>query len=541
MKVKKIEKKRPEDKKQRVCAYVRVSTDSLEQEESLDNQTAYFKRLITENPQWEFAGIYADQGITGYSENRPQFQSMLADARDGKIDMIVVKSVSRFARNTETVLKVSREMKALGVGIYFQLQNINTMTQAGELMLTILAAFAQAESESNSANVRMTIHNKFKKGEPVYNLAGLYGYTEDENGIIVIDEEQAEVVRTAFDLSEKGIWASKIAGYFNEKGIPSPKGCKWGGGQIRKMLRHEAYKGDRILQKTYNDGHRKTRKNTGEMDQWYLTDTHPAIVSREQWDAVQKVLDERSEAYTQKKPVEKKRHHPHSRYPLSGKLYCPYCGCLLYHKWDSDQSFEYWMCSTRLKWSPESCPGVYVPAKFLKGWEGIDEELVVIQYKDEYGMDRVEAYPKVEWEQEHTYPNEFHRPQPEKKEKPKKRDVVRRVHPVKPDPEKNRYTRTTYPHSGKLFCPYCGEVMVHGFTGGVPYWKCKTIKNWYKDKSRGERCHMKSLPAEIADTWGDFKKPVTVIPFTDDVGNRFFTFMDKEEYEASPDCPYGKD
>ena len=130
---------------------------------------------------------------------------MLADARDGKIDMIVVKSVSRFARNTETVLKVSREMKALGVGIYFQLQNINTLTQAGELMLTILAAFAQAESESNSANVRMTINNKFKKGEPVYNLAGLYGYAEDEDGNIVIYEEQAEVVRTAFDLSEKGI------------------------------------------------------------------------------------------------------------------------------------------------------------------------------------------------------------------------------------------------------------------------------------------------------------------------------------------------
>ena len=150
------------------------------------------------------------RGSRDYSENRPQFQSVLADARGGKIDMIVVKSVSRFARNTETVLKVSREMKALGVGIYFQLQNINTMTQAGELMLTILAAFAQAESESNSANVRMTIHNKFKKGEPVYNLAGLYGYAEDENGNMVIDEKQAEIVRTAFDLSEKGIWASKM-------------------------------------------------------------------------------------------------------------------------------------------------------------------------------------------------------------------------------------------------------------------------------------------------------------------------------------------
>ncbi|OLR55026.1 hypothetical protein BHK98_02465 [Hornefia porci] len=539
MKVQKIETRKRELQKKRVCAYVRVSTDSNEQEDSFVNQTVYFRRFITANPAWEFAGIYADQGITGYSENRPQFQKMLQDARKGRIDMIVVKSVSRFARNTETVLKASREMRELGVAIFFQLQNIDTMTQEGELMLTILAAFAQAESESNSSNVRMTIRNKFKRGEPYFNLSRLYGYTEDENGEIIIDEEQAKTVRLAFELSEKGIWASKIAGYLNEQGIPSPKGCKWGGGQIRKMLRHEAYKGDRILQKTYNDGHRKTCKNTGELDQWHLTDVHPAIVNRKQWDAVQKVLDDRSQAYAHKIPVKSIRHSNQSTYPLSGKLFCPYCGCKLYHKWNQDQSFEYWMCSTRLKWSPESCPGVYVPAKFLKGWEGIDEELVVVQYKDEYGMDRVEAYPKIEWEQDHTYPNEFHRPEKSKKKKTQKRNVVRRKHPEKPESGKNRYTRNTYLHSGKLFCPYCGEVMVHGFTGGVPYWKCKTAKNWYK--SQGKRCQMRSLPAEISDTWGELKKPVTVIPFTDDIGNSFFTYMDKEEYEASDECPYGKD
>ncbi|MDY2990582.1 MAG: recombinase family protein [Hornefia butyriciproducens] len=538
MKVNRIERRRIEQTRKRVCAYVRVSTDSDEQEDSLVNQTSYFKRFIARHPEWEFAGIYADQGITGYSEKRPEFQRMLSDAREGKIDMIIVKSVSRFARNTETVLRVSREMKGLGVAIFFQLQNINTMTQAGELMLTILAAFAQAESESNSANVRMTIQNKFKKGEPVWNLAGLYGYTEDRDGEVIIDEDEAKVIRLMYNLAEEGIWASKIAGYLNEQRLLTRKGCNWSGGQVRKTLRHEAYKGDRILQKTFKDARRKTRKNTGEKDQWYLTDTHPAIVSREQWDAVQKVLDERSQAYTQKKPVEKKKHHPHSRYPLSGKLYCPYCGCLLYHKWETDQSFEYWMCSTRLKWSPESCPGVYVPAKFLKGWEGIDEELVVVQYKDEYGMDRVEAYPKVEWEQEHAYSNEFHRPKPEKKEKPKKRDVAKRKHPD--TPEGRRYTRATYPHSKKLYCPYCGRVMIHKWDGGVPYWQCGSQRNHYKHPEE-PICKMKYLPCEISDTWGRLEKPVTVIPFTDDVGNRFFTYMDKEEYEASEECLYGKD
>lgn len=538
MKVRKIERRQTEQMKKRVCAYVRVSTDSEQQEDSLVNQISYFKRFITGHPEWEFAGIYADQGITGYVESRPQFQKMLADARAGKIDLIVVKSVSRFARNTETVLKFSREMKALGIGIFFQLQNINTLTQEGELMLTILAAFAQAESESNSGNVRMTIHNKFKKGEPVWNLAGLMGFKEDEHGNIIIEEDEANVIRLMYDLAEKGIWASKIAGYLNEHGMLTRKGYNWSGGQVRKTLRHEAYKGDRILQKTYNDGHRKTKKNNGELDQWYLTDTHPAIVSREQWDAVQKLLDERSEAYTQKKPVEKKKHHPHSRYPLSGKLYCPYCGCLLYHKWDSDQSFEYWMCSTRLKWSPESCPGVYVPAKFLKGWEGIDEDLVVVQYKDEYGMDRVEAYPKVEWEQEHTYPNEFHRPEPVKKVRPKKRDAIRRRHPEAP--KGRRYTRSTYPHSGKLYCPYCGRKMIHKWDGGVPYWQCGSQKNHYQHPEE-PKCKMKYVPCEISDTWGKIEKPVTVIPFTDDVGNRFFTYMDKDEYEASDECPYRKD
>ena len=157
MKIKVIKPKtETELKRKRVCAYVRVSTDSLEQEDSLDNQSAYFADYIRSNPAWEFAGIYADQGISGFKENRPQFQKMIADARAGKIDLIIVKSVSRFARNTETVLKFSRELKSIGVGIFFELQNINTLSGPGELMLTIIAAFAQAESQGASDNANLT-------------------------------------------------------------------------------------------------------------------------------------------------------------------------------------------------------------------------------------------------------------------------------------------------------------------------------------------------------------------------------------------------
>ena len=153
------------EKKKRVCAYARVSTDSRRQEESLENQTATYERLIRSNPEYAFAGVYADQGISGYCENRPQFQKMLERARAGEIDLIITKSISRFARNTVTVLKVARELKELGVGIFFEEQNINTLSGDGEMMLAVLASFAQEESRSMSENNKWSIKKKFERGE----------------------------------------------------------------------------------------------------------------------------------------------------------------------------------------------------------------------------------------------------------------------------------------------------------------------------------------------------------------------------------------
>ena len=216
-----------ENKRLKVCAYVRVSTDSLEQEDSLDNQTAYFQDYIRSNLAWEFVGIYADQGISGFKENRPQFQKMIADARAGKIDLIVVKSVSRFARNTETVLKFSRELKSIGVGIFFELQNINTLSGAGELMLTIIAAFAQAESQGASDNANLTFKRKFEAGIPVHDLKYTFGFDTDEGGNTYIVEEQAKTVRLIFDLAHKGVWPSKIRQYLNKHGIKGCSGGKW--------------------------------------------------------------------------------------------------------------------------------------------------------------------------------------------------------------------------------------------------------------------------------------------------------------------------
>lgn len=228
MKIKVIKPKtETELKRKRVCAYVRVSTDSLEQEDSLDNQSAYFADYIRSNPAWEFAGIYADQGISGFKENRPQFQKMIADARAGKIDLIIVKSVSRFARNTETVLKFSRELKSIGVGIFFELQNINTLSGPGELMLTIIAAFAQAESQGASDNANLTYRRKFNAGIPTHDLKFTFGFDSDEGGNIYIIEEQARTVRLIFDLAQKGVWPSKIKQYLNKNNIPACSGGKW--------------------------------------------------------------------------------------------------------------------------------------------------------------------------------------------------------------------------------------------------------------------------------------------------------------------------
>lgn len=524
--------------KKKVCAYARVSTDSLEQEDSLDNQTSYYQTYIDSNPEWEFAGIYSDQGISGFKEKRPGFQQMIADARSGKIDLIVVKSVSRFARNTETVLKFSRELRSIGVGIFFELQNINTLSGEGELMLTILAAFAQAESESASGNVRTAIKQRFERGIAVFPLDRIYGFARNENDEFYIDAQKAEVVKLIFDLAEQGVWVSKIKEYLNKNGIPSPEGALWCDTTINYILRQEAYMGDRVLQKTYTDSNRKLHTNNGEMDQWYLTDSHEGIVTKEQWHSVQEKLDKRMLAYKKKAPKEKVKHSCHSTYPLSGKLFCPYCGCVLYHKWDNDQSFEYWICSTHLKVSKKRCPGVYIPARFIKSWEGIEEPVVAIKYEDEFGMTQYEAFPKEEYEAEHEYPYEYHKPVKEKKIKPEKPKKVGRKHHEKP--EGNRYTRKVYPLSGKLYCPYCGQKLTHLWDGPVPYWVCSTNRNWHR-KKLDKKCKGLYFPEEVADCWGEITEPVVVVPYKDEIGNKYYTAYPKDEYEQSEECEYRKD
>lgn len=384
--------------KKKVCAYVRVSTDSLQQEDSLENQTTYFKGFITANPEWEFVGIYSDQGISGYKENRHGFQKMIEDARAGNIDLIVVKSISRFARNTETVLKFTRELKSIGVGIFFEIQNINTLSGAGELMLTILAAFAQAESEGASANAKMTYKRKFESGIPAHGLESTFGYKANAQGDIVVDEEKAAVVRQIFDLAEQGIWPSKIKQYLNKNGVPGCAGGDWDDTAVFRVLHNVSYKGDLILQKTYRDSRRKQRKNEGQVDQWYIAENHQPIVPPDQWDKVQEILQKRSEhLQTPAPPKPDKPRSSRNTYPLSNLIYCPICGEKLIHKWGKGRN-EYWACKTNLKVGKDACKGIWLPAEVANSWGTITEPIVAVQYEDEYGMRRFTAYPKDEYD-----------------------------------------------------------------------------------------------------------------------------------------------
>ena len=211
----KVINKRPASvlQKKRVCAYARVSTDSRRQEDSLENQMETYGRLITGNPEYEFIGVFADQGISSYCENRPQFQRVMEKARAGEIDLIITKSISRFARNTVTVLKFARELKELGVGIFFEEQNINTLSGDGEMMLAVLASFAQEESRSMSENNKWSIRKKFERWEVMITTSRFLGYDKNEYGDLIVNRKEAEIVSLTFDLYLMNVGRQGLASY----------------------------------------------------------------------------------------------------------------------------------------------------------------------------------------------------------------------------------------------------------------------------------------------------------------------------------------
>ena len=363
MRVRIIEPIKPiELKRKRVCSYARVFTDKEAQGESLENQTIYYRNLIEANPEYEYIGIFADQGITGTKDERPEFQKMVALARTGEIDLILTKSISRFARNTTIVLELARELKELGVEIFFEKENLSSTSGDGELMLTVLSSFAQEESKSASENLKWRYRRKFEQGELAVNTTRFLGYDKNKHGELVINPAQAKVVERIFVDYISGKRSFVIAKELNAEGVSTVAGGKWHSSTVLNILKNEKYKGDAKLQKTYSKDHLSKKKcvNHGEVESFYIENNHPSIVSQEIWNEAQLLIRQRAEA---KGNMKARQMAYQNRYPLTGMLLCSKCGAPLRRRiWNSKYACRkiVWQCSTYVKYGKSACQGISV-------------------------------------------------------------------------------------------------------------------------------------------------------------------------------------
>ena len=346
----------------RVAAYCRVSTEEEEQQSSYEAQCTYYTDKIMTNPEWTMAGIFADEGITGTStKKRDDFNRMIRKCRQKKIDLILTKSISRFARNTLDSLKYIRALKELGIGIIFEKENINTLEMDTELIITFMSAFAQSESESISANVRWGKRQAMKEGKTSVNFKKLYGYFLDSEGNPRVDSDKAEVIRGIFNRYLQGASLRMIRQELEAAGIPNPAGSeKWGIGQIRSILSNEKYCGDVLMQKTFIQDciSKKVVKNTGQLPMYLIQNNHTAIVSREVYQAVQAEKARRSAtASPSTKTSSTGRTCYASKFALSERLVCGECGTL-YRRctWKRNGKTRIvWRCVSRLDYGTKYC------------------------------------------------------------------------------------------------------------------------------------------------------------------------------------------
>lgn len=346
---------RVEQKKLKVAAYCRVSTRFEQQENSYEAQVAYYLEKISSNPKWSFAGIYADQGKPATStKQRDSFNDMIDDCYEGKIDMILTKSISRFARNTVDFLKVIRELKERQIRIIFEKENIDTMDSTGELLITILSSQAQEESRNISENTRWGIVRKFEQGIVQVNHMKFMGYTKDNCGNLVIVPEEAVIVQKIYDLYLQGLSLLRIKKTLESNGIKTTTGLdKWHSSTIHKMLKCEKYIGDAMLQKTYTVDFLSKKRviNNGLVKRYYVKNNHEPIISREQYYQVQEELKRRNN-----RKITGTRYS--SKYPLSGLITCSECGSnYIRTTWYSDtgENTIVWRCKERLKRGVLNC------------------------------------------------------------------------------------------------------------------------------------------------------------------------------------------
>lgn len=336
-------------KKIRVCAYVRVSTTNEKQQDSLKNQTEHYQNKIDRNPDYINCGIYSDSGISGIKSDRAGLNALIKQAREGTIDLVLTKSISRLARKTELLLRIVRELKELGVGIIFEEQNISTLSAEGELMLTVLGAIAEEERKAVSENIKWAVQKRYQAGNGMVDTNKLLGYDKDKQKNLVIDEEQAQIIRRIFKLFLENLNGNQIASILNQENIPTYNNQSWSSQRILRIISNEKYKGDFLMQKSFVSDTGRQIINRGEKPKYYLENAHPSIISKEDWEEAQKIRENRKT-----KP-----------YPYTGKIKCPYCGASLI-RYVHEKTRVSWICATYLQKGKEVCKGARIKEELLK-------------------------------------------------------------------------------------------------------------------------------------------------------------------------------
>ena len=345
----------------RVAAYCRVSTDGDEQLGSFESQKLYYEQKIADNPEWVNAGIFADEAITGTkTDKRNGFQEMIARCQNGEIDMILTKSISRFARNTVDTLNYVRMLKDKNIAIFFEKENINTLDMNGELLLTIMSSLAQQEVESLSQNVKIGLQMKMKRGEMV-GFNGCFGYDYDpETKTISVNEDEAQTVRMIYDMYLQGYGTTTIAKRLIELGIKNKKGeVSWHTHGVMGIIKNEKYKGDILLGKTFTTDPISKRRlaNFGEENQYYIRDHHEPIVSREIWDEAEKIRKKRAKNKVVETTGNRERYT--RQYAFSSMCECAYCGHKLTRRTRHSSSIyekPVWQCMNATKNGIANCP-----------------------------------------------------------------------------------------------------------------------------------------------------------------------------------------
>lgn len=448
-----------------VAVYCRVSTKADRQGDSLENQITHYTESIGNDPRYELVEIYYDFGISGYKEARPGFQRMMDDAEAGRFRQVITKAITRFARNTRTVLESTRRLKELGIGVYFELQGIDTMSQEGELLMTLYAAFGQAESEGARMHTLMALQRKYDAGKPPRQIQRSMGYSKGPDGEYYPDE-YAPLVLEMFEMAADGYSAAQITNYLNSEGIRNHNGCAFHRASVTRLLRNPAYKGDFVARQYFVDENRKLVKNNGEKPMLYIEDDHVPIVTRQLWEKAQATLDAATHRVT---PTESQLFElTDENYPYRHQLFCAKCGHRLIRSVRAGRVL--WECNGKARFSQDFCSGVSVTDDEVRSWLPLDEAQYVFATVEKGKITKHDHLSECEWKKNHR----------------------KKTH-TSTAPELNE---ENYPYMNRIFCKYCGSRLRRIISNaGKVTWICDGLSRKGKEFCKGVRVPDEKLMA----------------------------------------------